>query len=62
LKEYFPYEKNLENIYDILRDRTQAAIAHAKALYNSYEEGTPPSQRAPATRVHELVAFLQNYL
>jgi hypothetical protein len=62
LKEYFPYEKNLESIYDILEDKTQTAVDHARELYASYEENTPPSQRAPATRVHELVAFLLEYL
>ena len=48
--------------YDILKDLTQTAIAHAKTLYDSYEEGTPPSRRTPATRVHELVIFLHEYL
>lgn len=62
LKRYFPYEKNLENIYDILEDKTHIAIAHAEALYASYEESTPPSKRTPATRVHELVGFLHAYL
>ena len=62
LKEHFPYEKNLDTIYDILKDRTQTAIENAEALYNSYEPDAPPSQRAPATRVHELVIFLQKYL
>jgi len=62
LKGYFPYRKNMENIYDILKDRTQTAIEHSKALYDSYPAGTPPSKRAPATRAHELVAFLQGYL
>jgi len=62
LKEYFPYRKNLENIYDILKDKTQVAIKYAKELYNEYPENTPPSKRAPATRVHELVVFLQKYL
>lgn len=62
LKGYFPYEKTLENIYDILKDKTHIAIARAKTLYASYDEDTPPSQRTPATRVHELVDFLNSYL
>lgn len=62
LKRYFPYEKSLENIYDILKDKTDIAIINAKSLYDSYEECTPPSQRMPATRVHELVGFLHGYL
>lgn len=62
LRGYFPYEKNLDTIYDILKDKTHTAIAHAKTLYASYENGTPPSRRTPATRVHELVTFLHEYL
>lgn len=62
LKGYFPYKKTLENIYDILKDKTNIAIGHAEALYAGYEEDTPPSKRTPATRVHELVCFLSAYL
>ena len=62
LKKYIPYEKTLENIYDILSDKTQIAIERSITLYNSYDESTPPSKRAPATRVHELVKSLQGYL
>lgn len=62
LKKYFPYEKTLENIYDILKDKTKNAIERSKLLYNSYDDGAPPSKRAPATRVHELVESLQSFL
>ena len=62
LKQYFPYEKNLETVYDTLKDKTQDALSHSQALYDSYAVGTPPSRMAPATRVHELVQFLQEYL
>lgn len=62
LKEYFPYEKNLENIYHILKDKTHIAIANAKTLYESYEKNTPPSHRTPATRVYELVEYLNRFL
>ncbi len=62
LEKYFPYEKNLENVYNILSDKTQTAIANAKTLFACYEEDAPPSRRAPATRVHELVIFLHEYL
>ena len=62
LNRYFTYEKNLENIYDLLKDNTEVAISHAKELYSSYEADAPPSQRTPATRVYELVMFLQEYL
>lgn len=62
LKKYFPYKKNLENIYDILKDKTKIAIERSKLLYNSYDEDAPPSKRTPATRVHELVESLQSFL
>lgn len=62
LKGYFPYEKNMQNIFDILQDKTHVAIKHAEALYSSYDESDPPSKRAPATRVHELIGFLHDYL
>jgi hypothetical protein len=62
LRKYFPYEKSLENIYDILKDKTQNAIERAKVLYNSYDQRTPPSRRNPSTRVHELVEELQSFL
>jgi hypothetical protein len=62
LREYFPYRKNALQIYDILKDKTDIAIARAKTLYESYEKNTPPSKRIPATRMHELIAFLREYL
>ena len=62
LKQYFSYEKNLETIYDVLKDKTQGAITRSKTLYDSYAKEAPPSRRAPATRIHELVIFLQKYL
>ncbi len=62
LREYFPYKKNMEGIYDILKDRTHIAVSRAKTLYDNYKEGTPPSKMAPATRMHELIAFLWEYL
>ena len=61
LKHYFNYEKNLLNIYDLLKDNTATAIRRAKRLYALYGE-QPPSQRCPATRVFEIVEELQKYL
>ena len=62
LKGHFPYEKNLEDLYDLLCDKTPSAIKRSRELYESYEPDTPPSKRAPATRVHELVEYLSEYL
>lgn len=61
LKQKFGYEKNFENIYDILKDNTDIAIRRAKEQYNSYKNAVP-SQRCPATRVFELVEELIKYL
>lgn len=62
LKKHFAYKKTLENIYDILEDKTQIAIERSKSLYNSYDKDSPPSKRAPSTRVHELIELLQSFL
>jgi hypothetical protein len=62
LNQHIPYEKNMENLYDLLRDKTKVAIKRARNLMNQYELGAPPSKCAPATRVHELVEFLIEYL
>ena len=61
LKQKFGYEKNQENLYELLKDKTELAIQRAKRQYESYDNA-PPSQRCPATRVYELVAQLQGYL
>ena len=61
LKQYFNYEKNQADIYDVLKDNLADAIKRAKRLYASYGE-LPPSQRCPATRVFEMVEALQQYL
>ena len=61
LKNKFGYEKNMSNIYELLRDKTEIAVKRAKRQYESYGK-LPPSQRCPATRVYELVEELQSYL
>ncbi len=61
IKQRFGYEKNLENLYDLLKDKTNVAIKRAKRQYESYND-LPPSQRCPATRVYELVEELQKYI
>ena len=61
LNRYFDYEKNLVNIYEILKDNTATAINRARQQYEQYGS-EPPSKRCPATRVFELVEELQNYL
>lgn len=61
LKQHFNYEKNLPNIYDLLKDNTSVAIRRAKRLYESYG-CVPPSRKCPATRMFEMVGELQQYL
>lgn len=56
------YEKNIENIYDILKDKTDMAIQRAKKQYENYSDDVPPSKRCPATRVYELVEYLMQFL
>lgn len=60
LKGYCDYEKNMENIFEILRDKTDVAIARAKRQYESYGDVAPP-QMCPATRVYQLIEELQSY-
>lgn len=62
LEEKIGYEKKQQNIYDVLADKTEIAIQRAEKQYESYGEDVPPSKRCPATRVHELVKYLQQYL
>ena len=61
LKQKCGYEKTLENLYDIFKDKTDVAIQRAKRQYESYKNETP-SKRCPATRVYELVEELMKYL
>lgn len=61
LRRYFPYEKNLPDLYQRLAPYTAAAIRRARALLADCGH-LPPSRCCPATRVHELVEFLTAYL
>ncbi len=58
---YGKYEKNIEEIYRILKDKTEMAIKRARKQYEQYGND-PPSKCCPATRVYELVETLQQYL
>ncbi len=72
LDEYFgvlginggKYEKNLENIYEILTEHGDAemAIKNAKRLEARYDESDTPSKRKPATMGYALVEELFEYL
>ncbi|MDE7013679.1 MAG: RloB family protein [Kineothrix sp.] len=61
LRKYCGYEKNMPNIYDILHDKTNKALARAKQQYESYGD-IAPSKMCPATRVYQLVEELIKYL
>lgn len=61
LKQACGYQKNLENLYELLKDNTDIAIKRARSQYKSYGD-VPPSKKCPATRVYELVEELKKYL
>lgn len=58
------YEKNLEDIYEILVEHgdMEEAIKNAKKLKQLYRCGITPSNMKPATTVDELVVELFEYL
>lgn len=58
---YGKYEKNLTNIYDIIKSKTEDAIKRAEKQYNNYNN-EPPSKRSPATKVYVLIKELMTYL
>lgn len=61
LKGYCDYEKNMKNIFEILQDKTDIAVARAKRQYEAYGD-VAPSQMCPATRVYCLIEELVRYL
>ncbi|MBR1633994.1 MAG: RloB domain-containing protein [Lachnospiraceae bacterium] len=59
------YEKNLENLYDLLDsiDGISTAIKNAKRRMADYREGIDkPSDMSPGTTVHLLVEQLRDYI
>lgn len=58
------YEKNLNNMYEILRNygNQELAIFYAKQLEAKYNEWETPSKMKPATRVYELVEELEKII
>ena len=61
LRQYIDYEKDMPNLYALLKEHTYKAIQRAKRQYASHS-GLPPSRCCPATRVFELVEELLYYL
>ena len=68
--EYYPklterigskYEKNREDIYNVLRNNLTKAIKNSKRLMD-YHGGKSPAQCAPATAVYEIFEKLLPYL
>lgn len=55
------YEKNREDMYQVLRPYMEYAIANAKRL-NAINKGKLPSKAAPGTKVYELIEVLKPYL
>ena len=63
LKTYIDYKKNLPDIYDLVKAKTDTALSHAEGLYAFHDSigNTSPSKRDPATKVDVLVRFLRTY-
>lgn len=61
LEEKCNYNKSMENIYEVLKDKTEIAILRAKRQYEEYDDKTP-SQMCPATRVYQLAEELRRFL
>lgn len=55
------YEKNLDNIYNLLRPNMINAINNAKNILTCYDN-LPPSQCMPGTKVYEIFDKLRFYL
>ena len=55
------YEKNRDDIYNILKPRMSEAVRNAKKLNESYGSA-PPSKCSPGTKVHEIFEYLGSYL
>lgn len=56
------YEKNCNVLFDKLLPYLPNAIRNAEMLMKHYSSETPPSARAPATAVYELLRHFQSYL
>lgn len=55
------YEKNLSNIYELLKPHMETAKTHAKRL-EKLHKGLPPSQAAPQTMVYQLFDMFSEYI
>ena len=56
------YHKSAKDVFSQLRERAPDAIQRAKSLEERHGENTPPSQRNPGTKMHELVEELLQYI
>ena len=63
LKKYFPYDKTMLDIYNVLmlKGNYITAITRAKKLYRE-NMNSSPSKMVPATRMHELMDELIEFL
>lgn len=51
----------MENIYEILKDKTDIALKRAKRQYEEYGD-IAPSKMCPATRIYQLIEELKEYM
>lgn len=56
------YSKNSQDMYNLLKPCLQTAIKNATAIIQKYDDGLPPSQCAPATKVYEIFEKLKPYI
>lgn len=58
--EVGPYTKTRDDMFDVLKDYTDTAIANAKKL-EKINSGKTPSKSAPGTKVYKLIEKLKHY-
>lgn len=56
------YEKADATVFAQLRPKLNTAVKNAKRLMAEYNAEFPPSRRAPATNVYELIEYLKPYM
>lgn len=66
LNEYFDYSKTREDLYDVIMEKGSLSDAkkRARKMYQEFSDGkiTSPSAMVPATRMHELIEDLEQYI
>jgi hypothetical protein len=53
------YEKNMDNIYTVIRDKTCVAVKNSQALYEKHGTHERHSQKNPATTIFKLIQEIE---